>query len=282
MAAESEPTATDGLQCEVTKTTIAKISALIDNADNVADLPNMELERLVASLGLFPYEEDFLKHFPEHLHEFCGKGIGMWQYPNQIVPLLALLNRYAINSYLEIGVAAGGTFVLISELLNIWCAGESFRALACDPAPPGRVAYLLDSNYEKQFRAWLQCTEFASYIQEFSEKLERRHGSEALRFDCVFVDGDHSFEGCWADCQMALRMGANIVVLHDIVNAECPGVCEAWQQAQESFAEDFEFFEFVDQYESVQQKLGSPLLGIGVCVRKTTPLRTPRVSSSPA
>lgn len=270
-ATEPERAPAHDSQLEVTRSIIAKIDKLISDADS--ELPHTELEALVASLGLFPREEEFLRHFPESLHEFCGKGIGMWQYPNQIVPLLVLLSRYEINSYLEIGVAAGGTFTLLSELLSSWCAAENFRAVACDPAPPGRVSYLLDAKYEKHFKEWLQDTRYVSFVQEFSERLERRYAGEPLRFDCVFIDGDHSFEGCWADCEMALRMEANIIIFHDIVNSECPGVCEAWCKAQEQLAQDFRFFEFVEQYESVQKKVGSPLLGIGACVRKTTPPR---------
>merc|ERR1711879_183377 len=115
-----------------------------------------------------------------------------------------------------------------------------------------------------------------SYKQVFSEFLERqwlREEQPPECFDCVFVDGDHSYEGCWADVQMALRLQAGIIVLHDVVNTECPGVCEAWAEAQRALAEDFDFVEFPAQYENVDREPEERFLGIGVCVRKTMPLR---------
>jgi hypothetical protein len=187
------------------------------------------------------------------------------------LPLAVLLHDYQVQSYLEIGVAAGGTFTFICELLRAW-SPDAFRALGCDPAPPGCVSYLSDNPYQARFKAWLDASPGVSQKQEFSEFLERRWQREKLpaqSFDCVFVDGDHSYEGCWADVQMALRLGAGIIILHDVVNTECPGVCEAWEEAQKTLAEEFDFFSFCDQYDNVRRDDGERFLGIGVCVRKS-------------
>lgn len=262
-------------QLQAAKEAMREIGDLISGTSYATDTPNADLEERIASLGLFPYEDWSLKHFPSSLHSSCGKGLGLWQYPNQLVPLLILLQRYQIESYLEIGVAAGGTLTLVSELLNQWCAPGSFRAVGCDPAPPGCVAYLADKPFQAGFKYWLDSAPFVNYAQLYSEKLEARCPvqCEPLRFDCVLVDGDHSFEGAWGDFQMALRFGASMIILHDVVNDECPGVIEAWRHAQEVFADDFMFFEFAAQYDSVREVVGADLLGIGVSVRKTLPFR---------
>lgn len=244
-----------------------------DECEDV-ELANLELK--IAHLGLFPRETWSLQHFPEELHAFCGFGIGLWQYPKQLVPLLLLLYRYDVLSYLEIGVAAGGTFTLVSELLKQWCGDRAFHALACDPAPPGCLSYSLDTYYQADFKLWLSTSPYARYVQEYSHKLEktlRNEREEPLIFDCILIDGDHSAEGCWEDFEMAMRMQAGIIILHDVVNQECPGVCEVWQRVQAQFAAEFYFEEFAGQYESVRQLHGHDLLGIGVCVRKTMPLR---------
>lgn len=254
------------------KAAIDEIARLIDNANE----NSKELEDSVAALGLFPSEEWSLKHFPPSLHQHCGKGLGLWQYPKQLAPLLVLLHKYHISAYLEIGVAAGGTFMLMSELLQRWCKDDSFRSVACDPAPPGCINYSLDKRYQALFNAWLQASPFADYLQEYSERLERKcwpDPEQRPSFDCVFVDGDHSFEGCWDDVQMAIRLNASIIILHDIVSAECPGVCEAWSKCCTELAEDFDFHEFTGQYESVRDVLDQTLLGIGVCVRKSLAFR---------
>ena len=244
-----------------------------------------DLEAKIAALGLFPYEAWSRAHFPRELHHCCGFGLGIWQYPNQLLPLALLLHEYRIESYLEIGVAAGGTFTFICELLAAWSDRENpgaFRALGCDPAPPGCVAYLgsRENPYQQRFKEWLAGAPAVSYAQEFSEFLERRWAREGLAaqtFDCVFVDGDHSYEGCMADLAMALRLGAGVIILHDVVNAECPGVCEAWAEAQRTLGADFDFVEFSAQYDDVKRGEGVRFLGIGVCLRKSMQKR----SSSP-
>lgn len=262
--------------------TISDLGVLLDrenaergggfDADALAPRPDLELR--VASLGLFPYEEWCLKHFPAELHPHCGKGIGLWQYPNQLVPALQALCCFQVESYLEIGVAAGGTFTLISELLNQWCRPGRFRAVACDPAPLGCISYALDARYQAGFRNWLDTAPYARYVQLFSEHFEKRWPEEdPPHFDCVLVDGDHSFEGSWADFLMALRLGAGIIIFHDVVNQDCPGVVEAWQKAQVHLGDAFHYVEFTRQYEAVRQSLDMDLLGIGMCIRKTMPLR---------
>ncbi|CAE8588093.1 unnamed protein product [Polarella glacialis] len=253
-------------------------SAIAGRAD-AADVESLDrdLEQQIATLGLFPYEDWSLRHFPKELHSCCGHGLGIWQYPNQLLPLAILLNKYRVESYLEIGVAAGGTFTFMCELLSSWTKPGSFRALGCDPAPPGSVSYLPQNPFQERFKEWLAASPAVSYKQVYSEFLERqwlRDNEPPQSFDCVFVDGDHSYEGCWADLQMALRLHASIIILHDVVNAECPGVCDAWAEAQSALKNDFDFFEFSAQYESVAHEPGEQFLGIGVCVRKTMPRRS--------
>jgi len=84
------------------------------------------LELKIAELGLFPYHKWSLDEFPVELHQYCGKGIGVWQYPCQLAPLLQLLVQYDIKRYLEIGVAAGGTFTLMCELLKRHSSGQFY------------------------------------------------------------------------------------------------------------------------------------------------------------
>lgn len=259
---------------------IETIGTIIASRSTAADSEavDRDLEAKIAALGLFPHEAWSLRHFPVELHSDCGRGLGIWQYPNQLLPLLIVLQEYRIESYLEIGVAAGGTFTLLCELLAAWCEPGTFRAMGCDPARAGCVAYLSDNPYQEGFRAWLAANSDVEYVQAYSEQLERRfarEGKENPTFDCVLVDGDHSYEGAWADLEMALRFQAGIIILHDVVNSECPGVCQAWAQAQATLHEEFDFVEMSAQYESVQKDEDERFLGIGICIRKTLGRRSP-------
>ena len=144
------------------------------------------------------------------------------------------------------------------------CYSHFVVRVACDPAKPGSVAYLGGKNpYTGGFTTWLASEPNWEYIQEYSERLEKMR-PDLNHFDCVFIDGDHSLEGCLADFEMALRMKARIIIIHDIVSHACPGVVEAWQRIKTE--NECSFFEFTNQHESVNLETGKQFLGIGVAI----------------
>ena len=108
--------------------------------------------------------------FPTELcPEFCGKGIGMWQLPNQISPTLLFLNQFKIRSYLEVGCAAGGTFMFTTELLR---KSNALQGATCvDVAPPGENTHSsTDENRGSPFFGILheylkQHSEYASFAK---------------------------------------------------------------------------------------------------------------------
>jgi len=55
---------------------------------------------------------------PDELYQFCGRGLHYWQYPNQFSKYLVRLSQFKVESYLEIGVRHGGTFVITVEYLS--------------------------------------------------------------------------------------------------------------------------------------------------------------------
>ena len=73
------------------------ISSLNDGGESLCDPVALELD--VARLGLWPREDWSLQHFPTELYEYCGFGLGIWQYPKQLIPLLVLLHRYDTSSH---------------------------------------------------------------------------------------------------------------------------------------------------------------------------------------
>jgi hypothetical protein len=78
------------------------------------------LEGWIPGLGLHPSSGEGTDEYewPPALHGQVGKGRQIWQYPNQFSKYLAFLSAYKISSYLEIGVAYVGTFVLTVEYLS--------------------------------------------------------------------------------------------------------------------------------------------------------------------
>jgi hypothetical protein len=91
----------------------------------------------------------------------------------------------------------------------------------------------------------------------------------ATELDLVFVDGDHSKEGAMSDF-LLVKDKACLIAFHDIVNFKTTGAIEAWNELKENDGDDFEFFEFIDQYdELLARQPNRKLSGIGVAVKKS-------------
>ena len=207
---------------------------------------------LLLKLGL---NSENLNEQPVELSEHYGSGLGLriWQYPNQFSKYLVFLSQYAakINSYMEIGSRYGGTFVTHCEYLR--CFNESFsKSVAVDliEIPPLLKEYC-SFNKNSFFK------QSDSTSEEFSQYLNGEF------FDLVFIDGDHSYEGVLSDSEKTRNI-SNIQVFHDITSDPCPGVAEYWRKIKEECSETYNFYEFTDQYDSVD----GTFLGIGVAVRK--------------
>jgi hypothetical protein len=84
----------------------------------------------------------------------------------------------------------------------------------------------------------------------------------SARWDLAFIDGNHSYEGCSTDFQ-SVRQASKLVVLHDIVNKICPGVCQMWNEIKR-IVPSTRLFEAVDQYTDVRDRMHASFLGIGV------------------
>ena len=226
------------------------------------------LERRLCDLGLFPHTESKLSEFPPELHKFCGRGVGIWQYPKQFAGYLWFLKvRFSekpILRYMEIGVAAGGTFAVTREFLKFLCREsgideELVRCVGVDPAGPGCTARGGETPFTTSFREYLAAAgdsvEFSSLPSTEALPNILENGPD---FDLVLIDGDHSYEGVCADHDL-LRGRARITVFHDVASDACPGVVKKWEEVKAS-EDPSRTFEFCDQYESV----GGSYLGIGV------------------
>ena len=207
---------------------------------------------LIPSLGL---NNENLSEQPVELSEYFGAGQGLriWQYPNQFSKYLALISDFAfkIDSYIEIGCRHGGTFVTHCEYLE--ALNPSFKlAVAVDII---EIPELLN-NY-------VTFNKKAKFVQGDSTSEAFKTWAQGEFFDLAFIDGDHSYEGVKSDGEL-MRDLCNIQVYHDITSDPCPGVGQYWQELQKTCSDIYEFYEFTEQYESVQ----GTYLGIGVAVRK--------------
>lgn len=209
------------------------------------------LEDIIAEMGL-AYWMDVL---PKHLRRYCGSGLRIWQYPNQFSKYLAMLSNYRISTYLEIGVANGGTFLTTVEYLRMF--NPEVKAWGVDP-------------YDSQLvRAYIKDDDSCMYIEDSSQNLGKYVDLDNVFFDLVLIDGDHVGEAPWNDFHI-IKDRSGIVAFHDIVDWRVSDVGKCWMKIKDVHKDDYDFIEFNDQYEEVVRNGDHRLLGMGVAIKKGT------------
>jgi hypothetical protein len=161
---------------------------------------------------------------------------------------LAYLSTKNIWSYVEIECRYGGTFIIVVEYHRRF--NELYLAAA------------LDIEYSEVMAAYAKRTIGIEYriINDHNPEAVSYLGS--MRWNLAFVDGDHSYEGCFSDFQ-AVRGKASIIGLHDITSDACPGVVRAWQKIKRAVPAN-RLFEATGQYLEVRDRTARSFLGIGL------------------
>jgi hypothetical protein len=203
------------------------------------------LRALILELGL---NDDGIEEMPPELHEHCGQGLHIWQYPIQFDRYLIDLSRLGIESYIELGVRHGGTFVATVEYLDRFQRLK--RAVGIDIMPcPSLVAYA----------AIHPAVCFRQLNTQADAFLEFLHAEEA--FDLVLIDANHDEMECRREFE-ALRDKASVIVLHDVNNIDFPGVAKVWNEIRH--LGDYECREYVEQYGDI-----GPHMGIGMAISRS-------------
>lgn len=206
-----------------------------------------EYEKFIIKLGL---NNEILREFPEHLHKQAGRGLFIWQYPNQFSKYLEFLrlSDFKIDNYLEIGSRFGGTLILTSIFLETLFHKDLYNVIAVDPI---KISPLL-----KKFR---QNSSNFFYIQGFSDRLNTKNviHNLNLRNTLSFIDGNHSYKSVLNDFYLVKEF-SSVIVFHDISSDACPDVLRAYEYIKSIY--NYRSIEFVDQYDSVNGKY----LGMGV------------------
>lgn len=205
-----------------------------------------DFENLILSLGL---NGELLHEQPPEFAEFYGKGIKIWQYPNQLSKFAEKICKLKINSYLEIGCRFGGTFIFNSEILLK--NNSEIKIYACDIIPASPIISEYSTIRKMQ------------YLNLSSREEKFKNLCSEIKPEFVFIDGDHSYEGVKNDFLIFESMlETKYIAFHDISSDVCPGVVSMWQEMKED--NRFETHEFTEQYDSVKGNF----LGIGLAIRK--------------
>ena len=200
-------------------------------------------EWLLPRLGL---NDEYLHEFPQSLRPWCGYGVMSWQYPNQFSKYLCWLGTKRIESYLEIGVRRGGTFIITVEYLR------RFHTL--------QHAAALDLEEQPIMRAYADATPGCTYVIGDSKGVEPKAFMRSRRWDLALIDGDHSAAGFWNDYD-ALRDHARILALHDVASDLFPHLKQV-QSALSRLLPSDRVFTALQQYEDVKARAGRAYLGL--------------------
>jgi cephalosporin hydroxylase len=217
------------------------------------DWVNATEKEIEDRLPTFGMNDEYPEEMPNQFKEYMGWGVKLWQYPNQLSKLLTFLKGKRINSYLEIGVRYGGTFIIINELLKRY---NEYVESHCDDIIP--ASDILDI-YQKEFvREQFFYHEMLSQNTYFFKTIaEIEYIKLQKKMDLVFIDGCHSYTCVKQDYFTALMLGAKYIIFHDIVNHNTPGNQIVWREIKKIHKVTHEF---VEQYEDKHKKY----LGIGV------------------
>lgn len=209
---------------------------------------------LLPKLGINDELDDELRFFPDELERNKGEdSLRIWQYPNQFSKYLVEISKHQIESYLEIGVRHGGSFIVTVEYLRRFNPGLHAVGVDIHRCSPLKVYRTLNPN--------ITFMRTDSRSEDFKKRL-----ATLGAIDLAFIDGDHSEEVCWSDF-LTVKKHARMVAFHDIHNIDAPGVARVWSRVCREHPTEYWFHEFVEQYESLSQT-GKFFMGIGLAVSR--------------
>jgi len=203
------------------------------------------VESLIIELGL---NDEGMEEFPESLHHYCGQGLRIWQYPIQFSKYLVELAKLKIDSYLEIGIRHGGTFVTTVEYLNKFNPLRSAVGIDIIPCPS-----LLEYEQINPNAKFVKINTQSSNYKEWLKNSEK--------FDLVLIDSFHEETQCINEF-ISVKERANIIAFHDIANINYPGVKKVWHEVKN--LNEYDCREYIAQYEDIEFSY----MGIGLAVRK--------------
>lgn len=186
-----------------------------------------------------------LTHTPEDFYNFAEQYFGIIQHKHEILGFLDAVRAEEPKRICEIGTAASGNTFLFSHALpsvELLVAVDLFvrRSAQIKMLAPKRLTFEVING--------------SSYAPRTMKKLKTLTAEQ--KFDMIFIDGDHRYEGVQKDYTNALQLirPGGIIGFHDIVpvkgtnpqsGAYAGGVPHLWQEIKgkhesREFVEDWE------------------------------------------
>jgi predicted O-methyltransferase YrrM len=154
----------------------------------------------------------------DSLEVFGGKfkgGYELQQSPGEISDFLLEYQNMEVENFLEIGVAAGGNTRIFCDFLKI----KDVYTIDLDEHPS--ISYENNPNArDNNFRSLKNTGGIENfYGDSHSEEAKEWLSRKGVKFDMVFIDGDHTEQGIKLDTELVLPyLNDNAyVIYHDTV-----------------------------------------------------------------
>ena len=186
----------------------------------IKDIRNFDKESLLGWLR----NEAGVNH-----HEWFGTGLyqgnlEIQQVPEEYVEYLWFLKEGKFKSYLNIGIGKGGSF-----LTETYVQPDLEISVAVDNSSYWNNEQKI--SIEEKI-GWLKSNAKCDIEFHDSDSVKWLNENASRKFEVIFIDGDHSYEGVKRDFESSLPLlkDGGYVIFHDINSIGCPGVVGLWNE----------------------------------------------------
>ena len=165
-------------------------------------------------------------------------NLNLQQIPYEYFNLLDFLRSNNIKSYLELGVGNGGSFLVDSLFIGKEC--KKFHAVDSLEETSSNIKQTQEKIMKKVNTVARLLPE--SEVKFFNNTTDKFFESNIEKYDCIFIDADHTYEGVEKDfknAQKFLNQNGSII-FHDIGNTST-GVANFWNEIKSSAKDTKEF-----------------------------------------
>ena len=177
---------------------------------------------------------------PDYFSAKKSGGLKLQQVPYEYAKLLLFFKDKKIKRYLELGIGNGGSFIT-----NCFFMQENLEtALAVDDLSYGELIRQNDieiNSFIENIAPCLPEQALIKFINSNTHTFFQNYKSD--KFDCIFIDADHGYEGVKRDYQNSLKhiLKGGHIVFHDIASVNCEGVRRIWQEVKKVHSKSYEF-----------------------------------------